>query len=137
MFSLATRSQFSPIDLPLTVRAAGCGNSPALHEFGNDRRNAAGVMVVLAEILAGRLQIDQQRHVEADRLPVVIVELDAEMTRDGIEMDGRIGRAANGRIDDDGVLERLPRHDVGRLQVLMHHLDDALARLIGNLARSR
>ena len=34
---------------------------------------------------------------------------------------------------DDGVLERLARHDLRGLQVLPHHLDDALAGEIGDL----
>ena len=49
-------------------------------------------------------------------------------------MDRRIGRAADRRIDDDAVLERLARQDVGRLQVFPDHPDDARAGLIGDLA---
>ncbi len=105
-----------------------------LHQFGHHGRHAAGMVIILAEIFARRLQVDDERHVVADRLPVVIVERHAEMAGDGVEMDRRVGRAADRRIDDDGVLEGLPRHDVGRLQILMHHFDDALAGLVGDLA---
>ena len=112
----------------------GMRQQARLHQFDDHRRHAAGMVIVLAEIFAGRLQVDQQRHLVADLLPVVIVELDAEMAGDGVEVDRRIGRAADRRIDDDGVLESLARHDVGRLQILVHHVDDALAGLIGDLA---
>ncbi len=78
-----------------------------LHQFGDHRRHAAGVVIILAEIFARRLQVHQQRDVVADRLPVVVVELDAEMAGDGVEVDRRVGRAADRRIDDDGVLEGL------------------------------
>ncbi len=56
------------------------------------------------------------------------------MAGDGVDVDRRVGRAADRRIDDDRVLQRLPRDDVGGLQILPHHLDDALAGLIGDLA---
>ena len=49
-------------------------------------------------------------------------------------MDRRVGRAADRRIDHDAVFEGLPRQDVGRLQILPDHLDDALAGLVGDLA---
>ena len=49
-------------------------------------------------------------------------------------MDRRVGGAADRRAGDDHVLERGAGHDVGGLQVLPHHLDDALAGLVGGLA---
>ena len=49
-------------------------------------------------------------------------------------MDRRVGRAADRRIDHDGVLERLARQDVGRFQILPHHLDRAQPGLVGDLA---
>jgi hypothetical protein len=58
--------QLSPIVLPLTVGASG-SSRPVLHQLGDDGRHAAGVIVVLAEIFAGRLQVHQQRHLMADR----------------------------------------------------------------------
>ena len=91
-------------------------------------------MVVLAEIFARRLQIDQQRNGVADRLPVVIVERDSEVARDRVEMDGCVGRPADRRVDHDGVLERLAGHDVGGLEVLSDHLHDAPAGMVGDLA---
>ncbi len=55
------------------------------------------------------------------------------MLGDGVDVDRRIGRAADRRIGDDGVLERLAGENVGRLQILAHDLDRAHAGLIGDL----
>eukprot|EP01137_Pigoraptor_chileana_P001418 Opistho-2@39026 len=46
-------------------------------------------------------------------------------------MDRRVGRPADRRVGDDGVVEGVQRHDLGGLQVLMHHFHDALAGQIG------
>ena len=56
------------------------------------------------------------------------------MAGDGVDVDRGVGRAADGAVDHDRVLERLASQDVGRLQVLPHHVDDAPARLVGDLA---
>ena len=61
-------------------------------------------MVILAQILAGRLQIDEKGNVMPDRLPVVIVQRHAEMAGDRIEDGWARGRAADRRIDDDRIL---------------------------------
>ena len=55
------------------------------------------------------------------------------MARDGVDVDRRIGRAADRRVGDDRVLERLAGENVGRLQVLVHDLDRAQAGLVGDL----
>ncbi len=49
------------------------------------------------------------------------------------KMDRRVGRATDRGVENDGVLERLAGHHVGRLQILVHHIDDALAGPIGHL----
>ena len=56
------------------------------------------------------------------------------MARDGVDVRRAVGRGTERARRDDGVLERLARQDVGRLQVLPHHVDDALAGLVGHLA---
>ena len=45
--------------------------------------------------------------------------------RDGQKVDHRVGRPADRGIGADRVLERLAGQDVGRLQVVLHHLHDA------------
>ena len=90
-------------------------NTAGLQQFVHHRRQPAGAIIFLAEIVAGRLHVDQQRHVVADRLPVLDREGNADMPRDRIDVDRRIGRAADRRAGDDRVLERLAGEDVGRL----------------------
>src|SRR5690606_40178625 len=101
-----------PCRLPVGCYGAGMRQKPGPHKFGNDGRHAAGAVVVLTEIFAGRLQIDQQRYLVADVLPVIIVERHAEMTRNGVQMDRSIGGAADRGVDDYGVLEGLTGHYV-------------------------
>ena len=105
-----------------------------LDQLGDHRRQSAGPEIFLAEIEARRLHVDEQRQVVADLLPIVAVELDADVLRDGIDVDRRVGRAADRRVRHDDVLERLAGHDVGRLQILPHHVDDALAGLVRHLS---
>ena len=105
-----------------------------LHQFAHHGRHAAGAVEFLAEIEAGRLHVDQQRHVVAELLPVVDRQLDADVARQRVDVDRRVGRAADRRIDHDAVLERLAGQDVRRLEVFPDHLDDALAGLVGDLA---
>ena len=104
------------------------------HQFAHHRRHAAGAVIFLAEIEAGRLHVHQQRDVVAVLLPVVDREFDADMPRQRVDMDRRVGRAADRRVDHDAVLERLAGQDVGRFQILPDHLDDPLSGLIGDLA---
>jgi hypothetical protein len=55
------------------------------------------------------------------------------MTRNRVEMDRRIGRAADRRAGNDRILERLPGEEVERLHVGEHDLDRAHAGLISDL----
>ncbi|VVT19327.1 hypothetical protein SPHINGO391_460096 [Sphingomonas aurantiaca] len=104
-----------------------------LHQLGHHRGDTARVIIILAEIFAGGLEVDHQRHLVAVRLPVVDRQVDADVARDRGEMDRRVGRAADRRIDDDRVVERVLGEDVGGLQILGDHGDDALAGLVRNL----
>ena len=91
-------------------------------------------MKLFAQIFAGGLHVDEQRHVMAVRLPIVDRHLDADMPRDGIDVDRRVGRAADGGIDDNRVLEGFARQNVGGFQILPDDLDGAFSRFVGNLA---
>ena len=104
------------------------------HQFAHHGGQAAGSVVFLAEIEAGRLHVHQQRNVMAVRLPVVDREFDADVARQCVDMDRCVGRTADRGIHHDAVLERLAGQDVGGLEILPDHLDDALSGLIGDLA---
>ena len=56
------------------MSASSDGQHAHLDQLGHDRRHAAGAVIFLAEEAAGRLQVEEQRDVEADPLPVVVVE---------------------------------------------------------------
>ena len=102
-----------PFTVSVPSRISPCG-----HQLGDHRRHAAGAVVVLAEIFAGRLQVDQQRHAVPARLPVLERQLDADVAGDRGEVDRRVGRAADRRVDDDRVEEGVAGQDVRRLEVL-------------------
>jgi hypothetical protein len=104
-----------------------------LHQFAHHRRHAAGAVIFLAEIETGRLHVHEQRHIVTVFLPVVDRELDADMAGKRVDVDRRVGRAADRRIDHDAVFEGLSRQDVGRLQILPDHPDNTRAGVIGDL----
>ena len=104
------------------------------HQFADHRRHAAGAVIVLAQIFPGRLQVHQKRHLVAMRLPVVIGQIDAEMPCHRIQMNRRVRRPADGRVQDDGVLEGGTGHDVGGFQIIPDHVDDPVAGVIGHLS---
>ena len=66
-----------------------------LYQFVEHRRQAAGAVILLAEIFACRHHVDQERDVIADRLPILDRERHADVARDGIDVDRRVGRAAD------------------------------------------
>lgn len=49
------------------------------HQLVDDSRNAAGMVIILAEIFTGRLQVDEQRHVFTVGLPVIDRQFNADM----------------------------------------------------------
>ncbi len=102
-----------------------------LEQHPHHRAHAAGAVVILAQIFARGLEIDEQRHARTVALPVLKRQLDADMARDRVQMDRCVGRAADRRVDDDRIEERFARQDVGRLAVRTHQLDDRLTGLPG------
>ncbi len=131
---ISDRGAFDILAHGLAVdRACVPMNAPREQELVHHRRQAAGAIVFLAEIVARGLHVHQQRHVVADGLPILDVERHADMARDRVDVDGRVGRAADGGAGDDRVLERFAGEDVGWLQVLVHDLDGAATGLISDL----
>ena len=116
------------------VHGEGAALEPAgAEKLAHDGRHAAGAVIVLGQVFAGRLAVDQQRQVVAHLLPVLERELDAHVARDRVDVDGRVGGTADGAVDRDRVLEGGAGQDpVGR-QALMDHRDDAPAGLVGVL----
>ena len=57
-------------------------NPPGAEQLANHARDAARTMKGLAKILAGRLAVDEQRHVVAYVLPILQAQLKAQVPRD-------------------------------------------------------
>jgi hypothetical protein len=74
-------------------------------DLGEDGKGPARPEQVLHEVLAGRLQVDQQRHTGPDPVEVGKAEIDPEAPRDGEQVHDSIRRPADGRKRDDGVGE--------------------------------
>jgi hypothetical protein len=104
-----------------------------IEELGHDGGEAASSVVLFAQHAARGLDIYQQRDLEAHFLPIVQVERDADVFGNGVEVDGSVGRAADGGVGDEGVFERFARHDIRRLAVCVDHLDDLDAGLVRHL----
>ena len=104
-----------------------------LEQLPHHGRQTTGAVIFFAQIFPRRLHVHQERHVVTDLFPILDCQFHANMPGDGIDMDRRIGRAANGRIGDDGVLESLAGKDVSGLEVFMHQGDRAHAGFIGDL----
>ena len=103
----------------IRVRQQPCGK-----QFANHSRHASGSVIIFAKIFTRRLQVDQKRHVMAQVLPIIIVQGHAEVFGDPIEVDRRIGRAANSGIDHNGIFKGFAGHDAIRSQIVMHHIDN-------------
>ena len=72
-------------------RACFAVQSPGRVQFAHHRRQSAGTIIILTQIFAGRLHINEKRHVVADLLPIRGRKLDAGMARNGVDVDRRIG----------------------------------------------
>jgi hypothetical protein len=74
------------------------------------------------------LQVEQAGQLARELLEIVDAELHAEAAGHGDEVDDGVGRAADRRQGDDGVLERLAREDLRQALILVDHVDHAPAR---------
>ena len=113
--SIAAPRQFSPMRACRSRSARPRGSGRRCISSVDDRGHAAGAIIVLAEIFAGRLQIDQQRHLVARTSASRRCRARRPMWRAiAAQVDRRVGRAADRGVDDDRVEERLAGQDVAR-----------------------
>ncbi len=63
------------------------------------------------------------------------LELDADPAGQRQQVDDGVGRAAEGAVGADGVVEGLAGEDLRHAQILVHHLDDAPAGKLGEQPR--
>jgi hypothetical protein len=111
----------------LGAEGLGVGGDLALGQAGDGERvdaqhgadglehggHAAGVGELLHQELAGGLEVDQQRDLAARAVEVVLAELDADPAGERDQVDHGVGGAADGRVDQDGVLEGFLGQDLG------------------------
>ena len=95
--------------------APGDGDRRRVQQVGDlaeHGQRPAGPEQVLHQVPAGRLQVDQQRHLGPDPVEVLQGEVDAQASGDGEQVHHGVGRPADGREGDDRVVERRPGDDL-------------------------
>ena len=94
--------------------------------LGEDAR-AAGVLVVLGDVLAAGGEVADEGRALGDGVEVVDGERDVELAGDGDEVEDGVG-AASGRADGgDGVLEGLAGEDLAGAEVVAGEVHDEAA----------
>ena len=92
----------------LLVRVEQSGvEQPPRHEA-----DAPGAVQVGRDEAAAGLEVGQRRHAPAERIEVVHLERDADLTRDRDQMEHRVGRAARRQDRRDGVLDGFAGQDL-------------------------
>ena len=120
----------------------------AVHQLGGQvemilqpppqRRQAAGGVEILHEVHAGRLEIEQRRHVAADAVELVEVVCDAGAAGDGGEMHQRVGRAGDRLQHHRGILQRGLGEELARLRPAgLRHRRPHARRPLPRTARGR
>ena len=94
-------------------------------DLAHHRRQAARVVEIFHEELARGLQVHEARQLRADLVPVLELERHADAPGDGQQVDDRVGRAADGGVHADRILERGARENFRQRHFLLDHLDDA------------
>ena len=100
----------------------------AFAQAAYDGRQAARIVKLFHQEAARRQQVDDGRRAAARLRPVFQFQRHADASGNGFQVDHGIGRAADGGVDLDGVLECFARQHFRQAQVFMHHFNDADAR---------
>ena len=95
--------------------------------------DAAGEPEGLRQLGAGGEDVAQVGHLMVDLVEELDGQVIAQLPGDGGQMDGGVGGATDGAVDDDGVLERRGGHDLAGGDVLLHQLHDLPAGIAGVL----
>ncbi len=104
------------------------GQQAVLAQAAQHGGQAARVVELFHQEAARGLQVHQGGRAAPDAGPVLQVELHADAAGDRLQVDDGIGRAADGGIGADGVLEGFSRQDLREREPFVRHLDDAPAR---------
>ena len=87
---------FAVVGQRLAIGGEGGFDLAVLDQFGHHRGHTPGAIKVFAQVFASRLQIDQEWQVVANFFPVVVVQLHANVSRNGIDVDGRVRGSPDG-----------------------------------------
>ena len=125
------------------------GNGLAIHGEGitmqqarsqkalHHHRQTACVVEVFHQVLARWHQVDDGGNVAPQGVPIVQREWDAHAARNGNQMDHRIGGAANGAADADGVFKSFAGENVGQADIAIDQVDNVPAGTLGQLIAAR
>ncbi len=91
----------------------------------------AGLVEVVHVAAARRLDVDEHRGLVAHLVEGVEVDLDAQASRDGGEVDDAVGRSADGHQHAKGVLDGFRGDDLVRSQAFQGHRDGTAAGRFG------
>ena len=124
----------------LAQRLAGDGHDVQIEHVAQQplyHRYAAGEPERFGQMGAGRIDVAQMRDLMVDLVEQLDRQIIAELSCDRREMDGAVGRAADGRMHDDSVFERCGGQDLGRRDLLfdqLHDLAAGIARILEQVA---
>ena len=121
-----TSRNVSAIVSPVTVSASPCNNFLSSSIFMSGRMPPMATSSDM-QMFAARLQIGEHGNAFADAREIVNGQLHLRGVRDGEQMQHGIRRTAERDDDGDGVLKRLLREDVERLDALAQHFHDGRA----------
>ena len=102
-------------------------------EFGHNSGHTAGAVKGFAEVFACRLAVDEQGYVVTMGLPVFCRQFMSNVSGYGGDVNRRVGRTAERRVNYNGVLEGFWREDFVGGEIFFDHIDDAQSRVIGHL----
>ncbi len=101
-------------------------------DFQHHGGDTARVPEVLHRVTARGLGVGEYRYLAVDAVEVVYRDVNAAFARDHGQVQQRVCRATNCRVNGDGVLERLPREDSARAQIGFHQFENLLAHGAGD-----
>ena len=120
----------------LAQRLAGDGHHVQIQHIPQHplyHGHAAGKPEGLGQLGAGGVDVAQVGDLVVDLVEQLDGQVIAQLPGDGGQVNGGVGRAADGAVDDDGVAEGGGRHDLGRGDVLLHQFHDLPTGIAGVL----
>ena len=100
-----------------------------IEQAAHNHWNATHTIHIAHHVTTEGLDVREQRHLRADAVEVLYVQVDFRFMGDRQQMQDRVGRASEGHDHRDGVLEGLPRDDVARGNAEAEQLDHGLTAL--------